>query len=418
MLAYTTSFFARSNYTGIAKFVSADLGLDKASLGVMGAVFFYSYALGQLPWGVAADRWGSRKVVSGGILFTAATLWGFSTSASYTELKIWRVLNGIAAAAVYVAMAGALSRWFTRKERGFSQSLFAGVGGAGGELAANVALPVIIVYAGSSWRGSTQLMAAVIAGIGIACLLALRSAPAGQQATELRPFDWHMLKDVRLWSFTASYSGLIIALRIVPPWLPIFASDIYISHGMSLNAAVVAGGLLTTFYLIGRVIGVPAVGLVSDRLIGRGIPRETMATGFLLVTAVLLQILSGSVSSTWILAAIACSIGITINTYPLITTAVSETFGAAKTSSVMGFVNTCAQLCGATALAVSGYMGIALNNTPGNSLAEYRGIWLVGTVGCLITSAFGIVFMYAARRNGAVVQAVLDDQSVPKKFST
>src|SRR5688572_22787653 len=224
MLAYTTSFFARSNYTGIAKYVSADLGLDKASLGVMGSVFFFSYALGQMPWGVASDKWGSRKAVGTGILLIAATLWGFSTSSSYTELKFWRVLNGVAAAAVYVGMAGALSRWFTSKERGLSQSLFAGVGGAGGELTANVVLPVLIVYAGSSWRGSTQLMAAIIAAVGVACLVSLKSAPAGQKATERKPFDRDILKDPRLWSFAALYSGFIIALRILPPWLPIFAA--------------------------------------------------------------------------------------------------------------------------------------------------------------------------------------------------
>src|SRR5262249_24212751 len=94
MLAYTTSYFARSNYTGIAKFVSADLGLDKSAHGVMGAAFFYAYAAGQLPWGIAADRWGSRRAVVAGIFLTSATIWGFSTSQSYTELKIWRALNG------------------------------------------------------------------------------------------------------------------------------------------------------------------------------------------------------------------------------------------------------------------------------------------------------------------------------------
>ena len=45
MLAYQL-LRARSNYTGIARFVSADLGLDKASLGVMGAAFS-AYAAGR-----------------------------------------------------------------------------------------------------------------------------------------------------------------------------------------------------------------------------------------------------------------------------------------------------------------------------------------------------------------------------------
>src|SRR5436190_8992566 len=120
MLAYTTSYFARSNYTGIAKFVSADLGLDKSMLGAMGSVFFYAYALSQMPWGISSDRWGSRKAVSAGIFATALTLWGFSTSGSAAALNFWRVLNGIAAAGAYVCMSGAISQWFSSKERGFT----------------------------------------------------------------------------------------------------------------------------------------------------------------------------------------------------------------------------------------------------------------------------------------------------------
>jgi len=118
MLAYTTSYFARTNYTGIAKFISADLDLDKALLGVMGSVFLYAYALSQMPWGVASDRWGSRKAIGLGVLLTAVTLWGFATSATYNQLLFWRVATGIAAAAVYVSMAGGLSRWFSPNARG------------------------------------------------------------------------------------------------------------------------------------------------------------------------------------------------------------------------------------------------------------------------------------------------------------
>jgi len=94
---------------------------------------------------------------------------------------------------------------------------------------------------------------------------------------------------------------------------------------------------------------------------------------------------------------IAYLMGVSINMYPLITTAVSETFGPTKTSSVMGFLNTFTQLAGATALLVSGYLGIALNSTPGNGLEEYRGIWLVGMVGCLLTASTGIVMSVLSR---------------------
>jgi hypothetical protein len=62
-----------------------------------------------------------------------------------------------------------------------------------------------------------------------------------------------------------------------------------------------------------------------------------------------------------------------------------------------------AQLSGATALAVSGYVGISLNAQPGNALAEYRGIWLSGVVGMAVMAVLAIS-AYTALRNGWVTR--------------
>ena len=389
MLAYTTSYFARTNYTGIAKFVSADFHLDKGALGLMGSVFLYAYALAQLPWGIASDRWGSRRAVGVCIFLTAATLFGFATSVTYNQLLFWRIANGAAAAGVYVAMAGALSRWFSPKERGFSQTAFAGVGATLGEGTANLIVPYLAINVAAGWRPSTEILAGIIAVIGVLCVAFLRSAPPGQQATQRKPLDSATLKDLQLWSFILVYSGSIIAIRILPPWLPIYAADIYISHGLPVNQAVIAAGVLTTLYLAGRLVGVPLCGFVSDRLVPLGISRNALAIGFLLLTAVLFQLMPLGINSIAVLGTIGFLMGVSINMYPLVTTAVSETFGAEKTSAVMGFLNTFAQLSGATALLISGYLGIALSSAPGNTLEEYRGIWLVGIVGCLATAVIG-----------------------------
>src|SRR5438132_2762269 len=252
MLAYTTSYFARTNYTGIAKFVSADFHLDKGALGLLGSVFLYTYALAQLPWGVASDRWGSRRVVGLCIFLTAGTLAGFATSVTFNQLLFWRVANGAAAAGVYVVMAGALSRWFSPKERGLCQGVFAAGGATVGEGSANLVVPYLAIHVASGWRQSTDILAAIIALIGVACVIFLRSAPPGQQATEKKPFDWTMMKDMQLWCFTLVYSGSIIAIRILPPWLPIYAADIFLSRGMPLNQAVLTAGALSSMYLAGR----------------------------------------------------------------------------------------------------------------------------------------------------------------------
>src|SRR5689334_12756161 len=214
MLAYTTSFFARTSYTGVAKFIAADLHLNKSDLGMMGSAFFYAYALSQLPWGVASDRFGSRKAVTVCVLATALTLWGFSTSGSIAALNLWRILNGIAAAGVYVAMSGAISRWFNPKERAFTNGLFAAVGGSTGEGISNVILPALVAVS-YTWRSSTAILAAIVAVVGLMSAVFLRSAPQGQVGSERKPFDWTILRDRNLWGFTSIYSGSIIAIRVL-----------------------------------------------------------------------------------------------------------------------------------------------------------------------------------------------------------
>ena len=110
ILAYGTSQFARQNFNGIQKFIAADLNLDRGAIGLLASMFFYSYALFQMPWGIAADKFGSRKVVGLGILLTAATMVGFATGRTEGWLLFWRAAARIAGAAVYVSLTGNLAR--------------------------------------------------------------------------------------------------------------------------------------------------------------------------------------------------------------------------------------------------------------------------------------------------------------------
>src|SRR5215469_6247777 len=54
-----------------------ELGLSQAQLGVVFSIFSLAYAAGQAPWGMLADRYGSRGIVAAAIFcwsgFTALT---------------------------------------------------------------------------------------------------------------------------------------------------------------------------------------------------------------------------------------------------------------------------------------------------------------------------------------------------------
>lgn len=400
VLAYASSQFARQNYTGIQKFIAADFELDKGALGLLGSAFFYSYALCQMPWGIGSDRFGSRGVTALGILLSAGALSGFATSQSEAALIFWRVMAGIAGAAVYVAMTGGMARWFPPGERGFSQATFGGLGGALGEAAAFFLLPVVSIYLASGWRRGTHLLALGLAAMAVMCWIFLRSDPDPRHVGVKKPFDWRLLGDPRLWCFALLFSGFIIGVRNVQAWTAVYVTDVYIAtQGFDVNAAVVAGGVLVTiaYSLFGRGLGVPLAGRVADALFKRGWPRMVPVIASLVLTIVLFQLLSTLVTAVWLLVVVAVLLGTAVNCFPLIAAAVSDTYGPQKTASVMGFVNMVAQLVGATSLAASGYLGIALSGPEGNSLDEYQGIWLSGMGAIALVTALGAGIYFTQR---------------------
>jgi len=402
VVAYGTSQISRQNYAGVQKFIASDMHLDRGVLGLLGSAFFYAYALSQMPWGIASDRLGSRAVIGLGILFTAVTMSGFAMGETTTSLFVWRVLAGVAAAAVYVPLTGGIARWFPTHERGLSQGTLGGVGGALGEGAAYALLPILSIYFASGWRQGMHMLAAAIALMGVLTLLWFRSAPSGMVAKSRDSFDWSALRDVQVWCYAFMWSGFVIGIRIAQIWIAVYAADVYISaYGMTVNQAVVRGGVLAllAFSLVGRAAGCPLAGRMSDVLVRRGLSRTAVIIGWLVFATLLFQILSMGVTAIWALAILAVLLGMSINLYSLIPAAISDTFGMHRTASLSSFANTLAQLSGATALAVSGYVGISMNAQPSNTLAEYRGIWLSGVVGMATMMVLSIT-TYVALRNG------------------
>ena len=267
-------------------------------------------------------------------------------------------------------------------------------------------LPVLAVYFASGWRQGMDMMAAAIAVMGVLSIAFLKSAPAGHQATTRRPFDVKLLGDMQLWSYALIYSGFVIGIRGTQTWMAVYATDVYISkYGLALNQAVVAGGLLAlvAYSLIGRAVGCPLAGKITDMFAKRGVSRTAVLMGWLIFAIIMLELLSAGVSTIWILGIVIALLGMSVNLFSLVPAAISETYGPQRTAALSSFANTLAQFSGATALAVSGYAGISLNSQPGNALGEYRGIWLSGMVGMAIMATLGVA-AYVAFRAGWLVR--------------
>lgn len=399
MLAYACSHLVRWSYTGLASSISDDLHLDKAALGLLGAAFFYPYALAQVPWGRLADRYGGRFVVGGGTIAVAACLALFSTSRSLIGAMGWRVLLGLLAACSFVPIAALLARWFGPRERGLANGVYHGLGGGLGEAMAFLLLPLLSLWFVSSsgrnvpdWRRAMLIVAVIVALVGVLSLALLRPAPGEARAWagpdregRSRAPGLPVAREPILWMLGVYFAAGIMALRLIPGWLTIYATDLYhLRWGMEQQEAMVAAGMVGVAYAVGHVLGSPLAGVLSDRLLARGIGRVTVAASGMSLSAVAVGALLLPIPSSVLLGVLAFLLGLSLQSFPIVNAVAAERWGIARAGESLGWINMIGQFAGALSLSVSGYLGMAVAAGSGGAVSEYAGIWWFGIACCTI----------------------------------
>lgn len=426
MLVYCTSQLVRWNYASITKYLMEDLHIGKPELGLLGSAFFYAYAVAQIPWGTAADVWGTRRVIPVGIGILSLFLAGFAFSGTFTEAVIWRAAMGVVAAAGYVPITSALAKWFSIKERGFAMEMYSGPGGGLGEVLTFLLIPIFAVvlakgglFGVTGWRASTLLMAMVVFLFAMLALLMLRSSPTDlglpsiekqedkdeHQTLPYRQTLGIIAKDPALWIMSLVWSAYMVATRLVPGWLPLYATDFYIQeYGLTKEAAIIAGGGMATMYVIGRVVGTPGVGWISDRLLKRGIPRAAVIAVGLAIIACVFFLFTLHIPNTISLGLLAFFAGVIINIFPLVNASAAEIWSVRSAGFTMGIINMVGQFAGATALSVSGFMAANYSVKGGAFYTEFLGIWYLG-IGTSILGALATLYMIHRERRSVLAKA-------------
>jgi ACS family glucarate transporter-like MFS transporter len=165
----------RINISISAPHIAAEFGLSSQSLGNVLSAFLFGYALGLVPGGWLADRFGAHRVLTvAGILWAIlTTLMGFIPSGlgtqtghhTETTLFLMRFSLGLAEACAYPTFARALANWMHRSERAIASGLIHMGSNLGG-----IFTPVFIAFVISrfGWRHSF-LFSALITLVAVLC---------------------------------------------------------------------------------------------------------------------------------------------------------------------------------------------------------------------------------------------------------
>lgn len=130
---------------GVAEvFIREDLKISKAGMGWVMSAFFFAYALGQVPAGWLAQRYGPRLMMT--LYMLGLGLFGacIALSQDIVTLFISRLLLGLSQAGAYPTAALLVKRWIPDRDRGFASSVVA-FGGRFGGATANWITGLLIV---------------------------------------------------------------------------------------------------------------------------------------------------------------------------------------------------------------------------------------------------------------------------------
>jgi sugar phosphate permease len=148
-LGYILVYFHRLCPAVLAVDMMQDLKATGALTGLLGAAYFYPYALMQLPAGLLSDSWGPRKTITLFFIvaFAGSLVLGTATTVSLAILG--RTLVGIGVAMLFVPTLKILAEWFLAREFAFMTGILMALGGVG---SLSAAAPLAALSSWIGWR--------------------------------------------------------------------------------------------------------------------------------------------------------------------------------------------------------------------------------------------------------------------------
>lgn len=265
-----------------------ELGLSKDRVGDVLASFFFAYAIGQLPAGWLADRFGPRRMLVMYIL-----LWSLFTGLTgfvggLIGLIVVRSACGLSEAGAYPASALLITRWFPFTQRARANSIVSLGGRMGNSLALWLTAGAIALL--GSWRPVLWIYGAIGLGLALATHIVFRDDPSlhpwtSKSERELiltgappiqhlrRKSPWlALLRHRGLWFLNLGTIGMNIGWAFLITWLPTYLHEV---RGLDQVTASGYVSIALACSLGGMVFGGWFCDLLTRRLgqrLGRRLP--------------------------------------------------------------------------------------------------------------------------------------------------
>ena len=324
--------------------LSEEFGLSRADANSGFIAILVGFAVWAPIVGRLLDRMSARMVMCGGAVSMAVAFALLATLKSPVAMLLVTVgplsLGTVACGAL--AANAVTARWFYR-QRGRAMGLLAVATSAGGF----VMPPIIaLLMERLGWRGALAALAVIVlVGVVAVVLWRIRDRPqdlglvpdgvappeqptaTAASAAEARQWTlWQLMREPRFW-LIAMGTGILLGADQA-----LLAS--LIPYGIDAGFGPARAAMLLSCLTFSAILGKLAIGALADRYDKRKLFCVVAACNITFLV-ILLQ-----APSYPVLIAACCVIGLAIGgTYPLWTTLIADSFGAASFGSVMGSMN-------------------------------------------------------------------------------
>ncbi len=259
-LLYVLVNFHRFALGVISDKLMAAFQIAAVELGGLSSLYFYLYALLQVPAGILADTWGPRRTITWSALIMAAGSFIFGIAQDLTVAYLGRFLIGVGVAAVFVNILKLLADRFPPQTFATMTGLTTTFGFLGGLVAGG---PYALVVEVVGWRWGFYGVGFLTAVVALCCfwLIQDRTIPLPPQG-ETQAFAplWIVLRSRETWPLFFAKVGITgTFLAFFALWGPPYLMQVY---GLARPEA----GALISVGLLGFVVGATTIGFLSDRV--------------------------------------------------------------------------------------------------------------------------------------------------------
>ncbi|MDH3523263.1 MAG: MFS transporter [Acidobacteriota bacterium] len=364
------------------------LGFTDTQIGTLNAIYSFPNILMVLVGGIIVDRIGTRRAT---FAFTAICLVGAlvtALSSQFAVMAVGRLIFGLGAESMIVAITTTLGQWFVGRQLGFAFGVNLSIARAG-----SYAADMSPTWARTLYDQGWQPPLVLAAGLAAVALLAALGYLVFERATERRySLERPAPPDRVVWRelvhFDRSYwyvVGLCVTFySVIFPFRSTFAIKYFQhAHGLTLQEA----GTINGYVFLAAIFATPLFGLLADK-IGH---RALLMTGGTLLLFLVFPVLGHTRLDLWVSTVL---IGVAFSLVPAVMwPAVTYLVKPSQLGTAYGLM-TMLQNIGLTVfnLAAGG-----LNDASGASADNPGGylpmLWMFGAL-----SLFGLVFAWALRR--------------------